>query len=44
MPRKSYCTNLLEFFEVATKSVDAGTPFDVVFLDFAKDFDKVPRE
>ncbi len=37
-------TNLLEFFEAATKSVDSGNPFDVIFLDFAKAFDKVPRE
>ena len=44
MPRKSCCTNLLEFFEAATKSVDAGNPFDVIFLEFAKAFDKVPRE
>jgi hypothetical protein len=44
MPRKSCCTNLLEFFEAATKSVDGGNPFDVIFLDFAKAFDKVPRE
>ena len=44
MPRKSCCTNLLEFFEAATKSVDAGNPFDVIFLDFAKAFDQVPRE
>jgi hypothetical protein len=44
MPRKSCCTNLLEFFEAATKSVDAGNPFDVIFLDFSKAFDKVPRE
>ncbi len=43
MPRKSCCTNLLEFFEAATRSVDAGNPFDVIFLDFAKAFDKVPR-
>jgi hypothetical protein len=44
MPRKSCCTNLLEFFEAATSAVDKGKPFDVVFLDFAKAFDKVPRE
>jgi hypothetical protein len=44
MPRKSCCTNLLEFFEAATSAVDAGDPFDVVFLDFAKAFDKVPKE
>ena len=44
MPGKSCTTNLLEFMEKATKVVDAGLPFDVVFLDFAKAFDKVPRE
>jgi hypothetical protein len=27
-----------------TSVIDAGQPFDVVFLDFAKAFDKVPRE
>ncbi len=30
--------------EKTTKVIDAGLPFDVVFLDFAKAFDKVPRE
>jgi hypothetical protein len=44
MPRKSCCTNLLEFFDAATRAVDSGIPFDVVFLDFAKAFDKVPKE
>jgi hypothetical protein len=44
MNNKSCCTNLLEFLERATKAVDDGEPFDVVFLDFAKAFDKVPRE
>ncbi len=27
MPRKSCCTNLLEFFEAATSAVDKGKPF-----------------
>ena len=44
MPGRSCCTNLLEFFEEVTKAVDGGRPFDVVFLDFAKAFDKVPTE
>jgi hypothetical protein len=44
MPGRSCCTNLLEFFEEVTKTVDGGRPFDVVFLDFAKAFDKVPTE
>jgi hypothetical protein len=44
MPGKSCSTNLLEFLEKTTKVIDDGQPFDVVFLDFAKAFDKVPRE
>ena len=44
MSNKSCCTNLLEFFEKVTKAADEGTPYDVVFLDFAKAFDKVPRK
>ncbi len=44
MPGKSCTTNLLEFMEKITSVIDAGQPFDVVFLDFAKAFDKVPRE
>jgi len=40
---KSCATNLLEFFEKAKREVDGGKPFDVIFLDFAKAFDKVPR-
>jgi hypothetical protein len=43
-PGKSCCTNLLEFLEKTTEVIDEGKPFDVVFLDFAKAFDKVPRE
>ena len=42
LPNKSCPTNLLEFFEVATLAVDNNDPFDIVFLDFAKAFDKVP--
>ena len=41
---RSCATNLLEFLEKATKAVDEGKSLDVVFLDFAKAFDKVPRE
>ncbi len=39
---RSCTTNLLEFFEIATATVDLGEAFDLVFLDFAKAFDKVP--
>ena len=42
MRGKSCATNLLSFFEAATTAVDAGQPVDVVYLDFAKAFDKVP--
>jgi hypothetical protein len=41
---KSCTTNLLEFMEVATKAVDEGLCMDVVYLDFAKAFDKVPKK
>jgi hypothetical protein len=44
MPNRSCTTNLLEFFEVVTGAVDRGDPFDIIFLDFAKAFDKVPKE
>ena len=38
------CTkNLLEFLEAATAVVDSGKGYDVIYLDFAKAFDKVPR-
>ncbi len=43
-PGKSCTTNLLEFMEKTTNVIDAGLLFDIVFLDFAKAFDKVPRE
>jgi len=43
MPGRSCTTHLLEFMEEVTKAVDNGKPVDVVYLDFAKAFDKVPR-
>jgi hypothetical protein len=43
LPGKSCSTNLLEFLEKVTREVDEGRPFDIVFLDFAKAFDKVPK-
>jgi hypothetical protein len=39
---KSCLSNLLQFFEEVTKELDAGNPIDLVYLDFAKAFDKVP--
>ena len=41
---RSCTTNLLQFFEVITSNLDNDTAADVVYLDFAKAFDKVPHE
>ena len=41
--KMSCTTNLLEFFETATEVLDTGAPMDLVFLDLAKAFDKVPH-
>ena len=43
MPGRSCTTNLLEYLEEITKAVDEGQPVDIVYLDFAKAFDKVPH-
>ena len=41
--KRSVTTNLLEFFEFVTKTVDEGQPVDIIYLDFSKAFDKVPK-
>ena len=41
---KSCQTNLLEFMEKMTEWADNGSAIDVVYLDFAKAFDKVCHE
>ena len=43
MKNKSVTTNLLEFLEVVTSDIDHGHALDIVYLDFAKAFDKVPH-
>ena len=43
MARKSCLTNLLEYLEELTALVDKGHAVDIVYLDFAKAFDKVPH-
>ena len=43
MKNKSCATNLLEFLEVVTSEADRGSPMDIVYLDFSKAFDKVPK-
>jgi hypothetical protein len=39
---RSCLTNLLNFLEVVTCYLDDGQPVDLIYLDFAKAFDKVP--
>lgn len=41
---KSCTTNLLEFLERITSEIDEGNPMDILYLDFSKAFDKVPRQ
>ena len=44
LPEAVLClTNLLEFFEEVYERIDEGKPVDVIYLDFAKAFDKVPH-
>ena len=40
---KSCVTNLLEFFETVSWNLDNSNSVDVIYLDFSKAFDKVPR-
>jgi hypothetical protein len=41
---RSCATNLIEFLDFLTDALDKGEPADAIFLDFAKAFDKVPRQ
>ena len=41
---RSCTTNLMEYLEKLSAAMDEGTPVDVVYLDFAKAFDKVPTK
>jgi ribonucleases P/MRP protein subunit RPP40 len=36
-------TNLIEFLDKITAAIDTGQKVDLIFLDFAKAFDKVPK-
>ena len=44
MAGRSTLTNLLEYLEVLTKLLDEGHSVDILYLDFAKAFDKVPHQ
>ena len=44
MPGRSCTANLVLFLDKLTEIVDRGKPADIFYLDFAKAFDKVPRE
>ena len=41
---KSCQTNLIEYLDTLTKLVEAGHSVDIIYLDFAKAFDKVPHQ
>jgi len=41
---RSCLTNLLEFLDKVTGCIYIGENVDIVFLDFAKAFDKVPHK
>jgi hypothetical protein len=44
MPGKSCASNLVTFRDFVTKAVDDGESVEIFYLDFAKAFDKVPRQ
>ena len=44
MPKKSTTTNLVTYMNYVTKQIDDGLPVDVLYIDFAKAFDKVPHK
>jgi len=41
---RSCLTNILTFFDKVTGYIDSELHVDVIFLDFAKAFDKVPHQ
>ena len=43
MSGRSCLTNMLDFLETVIKDLDVGNSVDIVYLDFAKAFDKVPH-
>ena len=43
MKHKLCVTNLLEFFDKITLETDNNIPMNIIYLDFSKAFDKVPK-
>ena len=43
LKRRSCLTNILDFLEEVYEKLDEGKAADVIYLDFAKAFDKVPH-
>jgi hypothetical protein len=43
LPGKSCATNLTMFMGTVTKATDEGKAVNIIYLDFAKAFDKVPQ-
>ena len=41
---KIMCNKFVIFFEEITKWVNDGSPIDIIYLDFQKQFDKVPHQ
>ena len=44
MPKRSTTTNLVTYLDYVTKQLDSGHSVDILYLDFAKAFDKVPHQ
>jgi hypothetical protein len=44
LPGRSTLTNLLEYLETLTRLIDEGHQVDVLYLDFKKAFDVVPKQ
>ena len=43
MNGRSCLTNLLVYLDKITTYIDEGLPFDAIYLDFSKAFDRVPQ-
>ena len=41
LPQKSTVSNLIEYMNSITKTLDSGHPVDSIYIDFAKCFDKI---